>query len=591
MVRRCAFRTAAVLAVLAATSAWAAEDVFHVIPCDAPAFVAANRIADTSAKIEKVAKQVGGKPVKLLDMLKEHTGEIKGFDDSRSAAVVLMPAKDSKEGPSRVLLVPVSDYKQFLDSWNAKPTDKIVEVTIADEPMLIAQRGDYAAMVRKEVAGVDFRPGLEKLLDSKRSIADQYPRMPAWLDENDVVAVATSHGVKAASEAMQQMLQQMKDVFARMNVAEDVIENQLASLEMCVKLAQLAEKEIDTVAVGARVDKQGNVHLSKRIRFTKNSDFAGSLAKLQPLEKGVLLGMPAGSFVLAGGGPWSDSVARNMMTFQFDQMKKSFEKTYGLDEKQADELAKKFLEMPKGVRSFSFVMGPGQPGEPPLSDTLALYNVDDAPKYLDEYEKYLGAMNEPGKDSENAKKLFTAKKNGSRRASRPRIRDGAAIRSQVARNAGNAGHGGDDEENPRFRGKDEVPGGGHRRAQRRHQPLRPRPIIMRAIASLKKPADGLAADAEIAKTTALLLSDAQWVGYFSPSGAVAFAKSFIDALGEDTGFGKPNIPDFPATQPIGVAAKAKPGQLQIEIVVPSSVLDAIGKFVEQIQGEQHPEVP
>lgn len=250
MVRRCAFRTAAVLAVLAATSAWAAEDVFHVIPCDALAFVAANRIADTSAKIEKVAKQVGGKPVKLLDMLKEHTGEIKGFDDSRSAAVVLMPAKDSKEGPSRVLLVPVSDYKQFLDSWNAKPTDKIVEVTIADEPMLIAQRGDYAAMVRKEVAGVDFRPGLEKLLDSKRSIADQYPRMPAWLDENDVVAVATSHGVKAASEAMQQMLQQMKDVFARMNVAEDVIENQLASLEMCVKLAQLAEKEIDTVAVG-----------------------------------------------------------------------------------------------------------------------------------------------------------------------------------------------------------------------------------------------------------------------------------------------------------------------------------------------------
>jgi hypothetical protein len=580
-----------VLAVLAATSAWAAEDVFHVIPCDALAFVAANRIADTSAKIEKVAKQVGGKPVKLLDMLKEHTGEIKGFDDSRSAAVVLMPAKDSKEGPSRVLLVPVSDYKQFLDSWNAKPTDKIVEVTIADEPMLIAQRGDYAAMVRKEVAGVDFRPGLEKLLDSKRSIADQYPRMPAWLDENDVVAVATSHGVKAASEAMQQMLQQMKDVFARMNVAEDVIENQLASLEMCVKLAQLAEKEIDTVAVGARVDKQGNVHLSKRIRFTKNSDFAGSLAKLQPLEKGVLLGMPAGSFVLAGGGPWSDSVARNMMTFQFDQMKKSFEKTYGLDEKQADELAKKFLEMPKGVRSFSFVMGPGQPGEPPLSDTLALYNVDDAPKYLDEYEKYLGAMNEPGKDSENAKKLFTAKK--TEVGGRPALEYEMALPS-APKSPGMPGMPDMAETMKKILGSEGkmkflvVAIDEHNVAINLSGRA---PIIMRAIASLKKPADGLAADAEIAKTTALLLSDAQWVGYFSPSGAVAFAKSFIDALGEDTGFGKPNIPDFPATQPIGVAAKAKPGQLQIEIVVPSSVLDAIGKFVEQIQGEQHPEVP
>ena len=114
---------------------------------------------------------------------------------------------------------------------------------------------------------------------------------------------------------------------------------------------------------------------------------------------------------------------------------------------------------------------------------------------------------------------------------------------------------------------------------------------MRAIASLKKPADSLAADPEIAKTAALLPSGAQWVGYFSPSGAVAFAKSAIDALGEEAGFGKPNIPDFPTSVPIGVAAKATPGQLQIETVVPSSVLDAIGKYVGLLQSAEHPEVP
>ncbi len=117
------------------------------------------------------------------------------------------------------------------------------------------------------------------------------------------------------------------------------------------------------------------------------------------------------------------------------------------------------------------------------------------------------------------------------------------------------------------------------------------PTIMRAIAAMKKPSDSLASDAEIAKTAALLPAGAQWVGYFNPSGAVAFAKSFIDAMIGETGFNKPNIPDFPASLPIGIAAKATPGQLQVETVVPSSVLDAVGKYVGLVQSAEHPEVP
>ena len=184
MVRRRAFWMATVLAVLAATSAWAAEDVFHAIPDDALAFVAANRIGETSAKIEKLTRQVGGTPVKLLDMIKEHTGEVKGLDESRGGALVVMPSEDAKDEPSRVLLVPVTDYKKFLESWNAKPTDKIVEVTIGDEPMLIGKRGDYAAVSRKQVADTDFRPGLEKLLNAKRSVADEYPQVLSWMTES-----------------------------------------------------------------------------------------------------------------------------------------------------------------------------------------------------------------------------------------------------------------------------------------------------------------------------------------------------------------------------------------------------------------------
>ena len=114
--------------------------------------------------------------------------------------------------------------------------------------------------------------------------------------------------------------------------------------------------------------------------------------------------------------------------------------------------------------------------------------------------------------------------------------------------------------------------------------------ILRTIAALKQPANGLATDPELLKTAKLLPTDAPWVGYVSPSGSVAFFKRMMDTMMPE-GMPRPNIPDFPASPPIGVAVKALPGELQAEIVVPSAMLDAIGKYVGMVQNEQHPEIP
>jgi hypothetical protein len=571
------------LAMLAATSAWAAEDVFHAIPSNALAFVAVNRIADTNAKIEKLSKQLVGKPLKPLDMIQGYTGEIKGLDDTRGAALVVMPAEEAKDPPSRVLLLPVSDYKQFLESWDAKPTGRIVEVTIADEPMLIGRRGEYAALSRKEVAGVDFRPGLENLLSARRSIADKQPQMLAWLNENEVVAVATSHGVKWLSGEVQEQLRRMKEAFAQMNVNPDW----LAGPEMYATVFQVAEKEVDCIGIGARVDKQGDLRLTKRIRFTKNSEFGPSLAKLPPVEKGPLAAMPAGPFVLVGGGPWSDSLVRNVLSFQSDFMKRTFRNAYDIDEKQADELATRFLEMPKGIHSASIVVGPVKSGEPPLSNTLALCDVDDAPKYLNAYEKYLAAMNEPGKDAGSAKKLFPLK--------RMEVGGRPALENEMetplsAKAAATLGFG---ERIGKLFGS-----GGKMKILRVAIDDRTIAIsftgrtsmILKAIASLKQSGGGLASDAEIAKTAALLPADAQWIGYVSPSRAVAFYRSMRETAADVRDFHS-NGPEFPRSQPIGVAAKATAGELQVEAVVPSSVLDAIGKYIAPTVDAEHSEAP
>ena len=60
MIRRCTLWMAAVLAVFTVTAVQAAEDVYHVIPSDAWAFVAVNRIAETSAEGSKARPASGG---------------------------------------------------------------------------------------------------------------------------------------------------------------------------------------------------------------------------------------------------------------------------------------------------------------------------------------------------------------------------------------------------------------------------------------------------------------------------------------------------------------------------------------------------
>jgi len=83
---------------------------------------------------------------------------------------------------------------------------------------------------------------------------------------------------------MQRELTQAREMFARMGEEMDSATTMTAitGLEMYVKFLQWAEKDVGVIAAGARVDKEGTVHVATRTRFAKDSVFAATLAKLQP---------------------------------------------------------------------------------------------------------------------------------------------------------------------------------------------------------------------------------------------------------------------------------------------------------------------
>jgi hypothetical protein len=108
--------------------------------------------------------------------------------------------------------------------------------------------------------------------------------------------------------------------------------------------------------------------------------------------------------------------------------------------------------------------------------------------------------------------------------------------------------------------------------------------VLKTVEAIKKGESGLAADASVAKTAELLPKDALSLVYLSPQGAVNFAKWIAAAVAPAELNVGPNIPEFPATPPIGFAVTSAPNELQTVLVFPADVLKAIGQYVGTIKG-------
>ncbi len=99
--------------------------------------------------------------------------------------------------------------------------------------------------------------------------------------------------------------------------------------------------------------------------------------------------------------------------------------------------------------------------------------------------------------------------------------------------------------------------------------------LVRGVEHVRSGAKGLESDGDIAKTTAMLPAGSQWMGYANPQGVVQLIGSFMKAmLG-----GEFQLPAFPPSEPIGVAARVSETGLDAELVLPDDVVAGIGQFI------------
>jgi hypothetical protein len=584
------------------------KNALALVPSDALGFGLVKNLTEADAKVQKLAGLVGAPAISVLDKFKTESAMDKAVDEKGALVVILV--RDSGDAPPLVVAgLPVTDFKQFLGQFEgAKADGEISDIkTAIGAKFFVARRGGYALLAKR-----DGRKALEHVLNAKQSIAAEVAGIEPWLAANDASFVGTRAGIALAADQGRQQLEKLDKDFGKIGKdfgtggdANLLSGDPLASMRMVLrfygKVLDAAEKEVALAAVGVSADDQGTICVKGRLRLVRDSRIGQSLGQIQPQRQDLLAGLPGGPFLLAFGAAMPKPLMRQLADVGLEFMKMNAS-MYGLSPEQAVQLGKLSTQGIEHAHTLSVVMKPGKRGEPIYSNIFACLRVDSAPRYLDQYQTQIQAVNQVLKQAAGGLMKPTEVKRleiGGHPALElqvtiplPKIAEGNP--AQVAQQAMmRLMFGSTNKVTVYVAAANEttaVLGYGT-------TPERVRELI-ELIGSGKA---GLAGDTDLAATAAGLPAGAQWVAYVSPRGYMGLVqrmfREMAAGMGGGPGMALPapfSLPPFPQTPPVGVAVQASAGTLDSTLVVPSAVLKAAGQYILSLQQaviNPNPQIP
>ena len=549
--------TLAILAVIwfTASAPVQGQDVKETlasIPGNALGCIVSSRLDQVNDKLAAAAKKIGiPLPLSPLDLAKATFGATKGLNAQGCAAVVILPFNG--QGDTGMIMLPVSDYEEFLGQFKGKGKD-IVDIEVAGLEWSIAPKGKHAWLVRKQQ-----RDLLKAALSAKSGLTKFAQPVQEWLESNDITALVTPSGIKEAVVPAREALAQAKNALGDDANAAMV----LPYLDGISSLLKMVEADVSLAALGVRLDAAGNLTVDLRSLFTKNSDLAKSAAKIPTGDP--LAGLPGGPFAIAMGGAIPPSIMEGLMKWNVEAIKLAA-KTAGADV-PADKLGKleqSLIALSKGMNGMALVMGAGKGEKNLFGGMSAVIRTDSAAAYLENYEKMLPQMNALYKEVKLPTSVVEKKKIGQRTVLETTSDLSAVGGNDPAQKAIMEAMFGD--------GKMTVS----------ITALDAKTIIMTytPAAGLEKvlKKGGLQKDADVARTLKLLPQGAQWVLLIDPRGTAELVSQWLGTFAP----GAPlQIPELPQTPPAGVGARLTESGLTVQIVVPAQVLEVLGRKVQR----------
>lgn len=558
--------------------------IFDQLPAEATGFVAVHNLSAASEKVERVTaifKELTPGPLPApLALAKGVTGIGPGLNEAGDALLAFLPSAGAPFPPQPLMLLPVSDYAAFAEALGGDASGEICRVTISGEEVLLAKRGDFAALMN-----VEHRDQFERLLATTPAMPAELASLAEWLATTDLSIGLTRSGVeRLAALGRRQAADQRQQAEALLNDPEE--SEALREIQRSMQAFDLALEflgaEIKGGAVGLSIDDATNVKLAKRVILSE----AGVLAAMtgaKPLTKPPLANFAADQFVVAGGGPlppgFGDAFASTIR--RFTEKLPPGRGYEGFTPEDWQKLEQSYQEFLKGLTSTSFVLYVGEKEEGLLSNYFSVAQADNANSYLQSFRRSLELDNELMAKAENDLS-FPFELSETKVDDKPAVVAVADIGSAV-----------DDPNVPGFElmvksmvgpeGKfslyaiaadDDTAVIGSASEEK----------LAKAVTFATESENGLAADSSVKLTADLLDPTAPWNVFVSPAGAVAWggraAQSFAAAFGGDL-----RVPPFPATAPIGMSLNLTEGQLRSELVAPVDLLKGIAEYAAKLHGK------
>jgi hypothetical protein len=581
MIRRLLSVTAPIVWLVATAVLAAPADPLEVIPDDTLGLVVIKNMAEANRRVQGLTEKMKIPAPDLLSLVKSMTGIDKGVDEDGGIAAAVFPDDEAGDvGISMLVFVPVTDYKAFIEQLQpGEVKDSITEITVFGQACIAAKRGDFAV-----VSDPKKRAILEKALASSKNVTATLEPLRNWMAGKDAALVVTPAGKKMLFEKLISLIPDSPKDDDKKDDAKDDAEDEADPIKTLLKIAQAAkrvleaaEPELTHLALGVRIDDDSSLHVAARLRFTPGGKLAGWAKDIKLPEHSLLAGLPSGKFAIAAGGvgmQLSPDVAK--IVNQFSQIGlQQFAESSG-DDKKFDEAMNR--QRATGGTTAT-MMGLLRPGDSIFSSAVSVERVKSSTAHLKASRELLQVMSEGIKNKSTGEPIYTVDD--------VKVGDLKAIELTTDL-TGIVGAAGD---NPAAEQMQSIFGrmfgnGGKPRAYMAaaddHNVVTAytKEQLERIVAHVRSAAKGLETDPQIAKTNALLPTGAQWVAYVSPQGLLQWVDVLVRQGLQGQGF---QIPAFPESDPIGLAARVSDSGLDAELVLPESVVAGLGQFIGTVQ--------
>jgi hypothetical protein len=507
-----------------------------------------------------------------LMTLRSVLGIQEGLDEKGAIVVAIVPESADNPTPAPITFVPVTDYAKFIGQFQpADASAAVTRIRIANDESVVTKKGNFAVLSMP-----DHEATLKRVIAASKNVSTSVGPLSDWLAKQDIYGVILPKGIQTGIKPIRQGLSEAKQSFADNEQFRAIA----GMMDMYDGVLATVEKEFTHVGLGLQVDDSGNVFLNSHSLFVANGSLQQAAASVKTPSAPLLNQAPGGPFFFAFDGVMPEAWAAAMAKFSAQAF--SAMPSQG-GEKFSDEEISKITEAMKesmrGMKSMAFVMGTMKPGESMYDNMTAVIKVDDAKRYLANYEKSMGQMAKALEKSNNpAFKSYSTSKGEI---------DGIATldisvdMSALAEQAGN---------DPNARKMMEVMFGREGKITTHIGPADSTTIVMgyskegfrRTLDSARGKGDSLGKDENVAKVAKLLPKNSQWSGYFSVGGLIDFMKVVGQAAAPPGAM--PQLPAFPDSPPIGFGATMAAKGCETSVVIPVETLQGLGQYGQMMQG-------